>query len=390
MKKLALLIIAFFTLTITSVSPALAQNKEIIVITENETINRDYFGFAERVEVNGTINGDAYIAGGMVFVNGTINGDLLAAGGNLTISGTVTGDVRAAGGNIQLTGADVGGNVTLGGGNVNIDESTQIQGSIVAGSGNLQVFAPIGRGATIGAGSVTLANSIGSDVKAATDDLNLTSNANIKGDLTYWSERDANISEGATVSGNIVKELPKDREVNRNDAEFAGDAAKALGGMLLAVKVLDLFWLTIIGLLIIILLPNFSTRTSNIASKKLGWAILVGFLALIILPIISIIFMITLVGIPVAILIFLLFMFMFWIGRVFALLALGRFVMGRISKKNNSNQVAYLVGILIYLILALIPVIGFLTSVAVSLSGVGALLMSKKESYQDLRKKNIL
>jgi hypothetical protein len=391
MRKLFGFIFIFFILSLSLVSPVLAKEKgKTIVVPQSQTINNDYFGFADRVEMNGTINGDAYIAGGNVIVDGTINGDLLTAGGIVTISGKITGDVRAGGGNVQVTGADIGGNLTLGGGNANIDSSTKVEGSIVAGAGNLQLFAPIGKGATIGGGAVLLGNVIGSNVKVASDDLNLTSNAKIDGDLTYWSENDVNISEGATVSGIISKQLPKDKEFNKSDADFGKNVGMALAGLFVAIKLLDLFWLAIIGLLIVILFPTFSAKTADYASKKAGWALLFGFLTLILMPIIGMILFATLVGIPVAFLLLFIFMLIFWVGRVFAIFALGRFILGKLSKTNDSKPLAYLLGLLIYILLCLIPIVGFITGIIISLAGVGALVATKKETYTELRKKNLI
>lgn len=391
MKKIIFLLFIFISLFFAFLSPAFAKEpQKIVILPKNEVVNHDYFGFGDRVEVNGTVNGDAYVAGGVVIVNGKINGDLLTAGGNVTVSGTVSGDLRAAGGNVTISGADIGGSVTLGSGNANIDSSTKIGKSIVAGGGNLQIFAPVARGATLGAGSILIANSIGSSVKAATRDLNLSSNAKIKGDLTYWSENDVNLSDGASVSGAITKELPKHRELNKNDRQFGKDLAAAAVGLFIAVKLLDLFWLTIFGVVLVLLFPNFSIRTADYATKKLGWALLFGFLALILLPVVGVILFLTVIGIPLALILFFIFIFIFWIGRVFAIYALGRATLGILSDKNRSKAVGYLLGMLIYLVLAFIPLVGPIMNLVVSLAGVGALLATKKEIYSSLRKDNIL
>jgi len=390
MKKFLLSLIGFFILSLILVAPSLAsKSNEVKVVPVDQTINSDYFGIAERVEINGTVNGDAYIVGGIVIVNGVINGDLLTAGGMVTISGEITGDVRVAGGNVLLSGADIGGSVTLGSGNANIDASTIIGGSIVAGAGNLQIFAPIARGATIGAGNLLIANSIGGDVKAATKDLSLTSNANIEGNLTYWSEDEASISEGAIVAGEIKHELPKDSQFGKADVDFAQNAGKAVAGIFVALKLIDIFWLTIFGILFVVFLPNFSKRTSDYASKKLGWSLLFGFLALILLPIFGVLLFITIIGIPLAFLLFFSFLIIFWIGKIFAIYALGRFAMRKLGKKDTTPW-AYILGVVIYLLLSIIPIIGFITTAVVSLAGVGALLATKKQLYSELKKKNIL
>jgi hypothetical protein len=391
MKKFFASLFILFAFFFIFISPSFASEKtKIIVLPENQTVNSDYFAFAQRVELNGTVNGDAYVAGGIVIINGTVNGDLLTAGGMVTISGKINGDVRVAGGNIQLTGANITGNLTLGGGNAIIDKTTQIKGSIVAGSGNMQIFAPIGKGALLGGGSVLIANSIGGDTKIATEDLSLASDASLSGNLTYISGNELQMSDGASVSGQIVRQLPPDKSFDEKNNDFAKKATAAFTGILIAIKLIDLFWLTIFGLLIIIFFPNFTTKTADYINKKIGWALLIGLVALLLIPILGIILFITIVGIPIALVLMLLFVLIFWIGRIFAIFALGKFVIGKISTKNDSKPLAYLVGVLIYLLLSLIPIIGSLTTIIVSLSGVGAMLFTKKGIIDTLRAKNIV
>lgn len=376
-----ILIFSAFTL------PAFAQSKDNVVLQKSEVINHDYFGGGERVEIAGTVNGDAYVGGGTVIVDGTINGDLLAGGGNITISGTINGDVRTAGGNIIFSQANISGNTTIGGGQITIDKSTVIHGSVVAGGGSIQIFAPIGRGATIGGGTVLIGNLINGDVLAGVGELTMSSDAKINGNLTYWSEDKAVISQGATISGTTKHEIPPKED--RKAYSVGKTAGAAALGILFILKLVDFTWLLVIGLALVLLVPNYMTRSSEYTRKNFGWALLIGLIAVIILPVIGLILFVTLVGIPAALILFFIFILTLWIARILAIFALGQFVMLKMGGSKSQGWI-YIAGLAIYFVLSLIPVINFITDMIITLAGIGTLIAMKKEYYTELRKKKII
>lgn len=389
MKKVGILILSFVFVSLLIVLPVFAADKtKNITLSSSEIVNHDYFAAGDTVHVSGTVNGDAYVGGGTIIVDGTINGDLIAGGGNITIAGNIQGDVRAGGGNITITRATVGGNITAGGGNVTIDKTSNIQGSLVAGGGNVQILAPISKGATIGGGTVLVDNSINGNVLAGVGQLTLSQNAKILGDLTYWSENKADIANGATVSGTTKQEIPREKDQMRA-YNVGKNVSSGIAGFFVALKFLDVVLLLIIGIVFIHFLPNFTIRTSDYVRTRLGWALLIGLITFILLPVVGIILFVTILGIPIALTLFITFFISVWIGRIFAIYAIGRFIMSKTSNKK-AKTLAYVTGLIVYFILNIIPIVNFLTDLAVVLAGVGALLATKREYYLDLRKKNLL
>lgn len=377
---LLILLFAFFFLT----SLALAQGIEKrTVLPKNETVNHDYFAGNEEVQLSGTVNGDAYVGGGTVIVDGTIDGDLIVGGGSVTISASVRGDVRVGGGSVTITGANILGNVTAGGGQITIDKSTVIQGSLVAGGGDLKVLAPLGRGATIGGGTVLISNFVGGDVLAGAGKLTLSPDAKINGNLTYWSENKAGISEGATVSGSIKQEIPP-REA-RGTEEARRGILKTMGGLFLFFKLVDIISIFVVGLIMIFLFPIYMNNAANIVKTRFWSSLLWGFIWLILMPVIAIVFMITVFGIPIGITIFLLYFLLIWFARIFSIAALGQIISAKMKNKGGA-VLAFAIGLLAYVVLQLIPVINVFATIAVVLSGFGAWFMVKKEYYTKLRR----
>lgn len=399
MRKLFISILGLLIFGLLLISPAqAASSNEVMILPEDEVINEDYFSIGKRVEVNGVVNGDAYLLGGEVVVNGLIDGDLLVAGGNVVITGEVTGDVRVGGANVTFSGAQIGGNITAGGANVNLDSGTEVEGSIVAGSANLQIFSPIGKGANIGGSNVSISNSVGGNLSVGATNISLSKDAEIEGDFIYYSENEANISKGAEITGETTREAPKqgpsmgsidEASTDLNVSESSNNAGIAIAGLIYTVKIIDVFWLIIFGLILIYIYPKFSIRTAEYSLKKIGWSLLAGLALLIILPIVAVFLMITIIGIPVAFIAFFSFFLIFWLGRIFVIYAIGLWVFKRFNKKEHKG-VAYILGMVIYIVLNLIPVIDVIVSFVVALAGVGALIITKGKLLKELREKKLV
>ena len=351
-----------------------SSDRKIVTVPAGEVINHDYFAFGESVEISGTVNGDVYAAGGHVLVDGQINGDLLAVGGKVTISGTISQDARIAGGEVIISG-NIGRNVTVGSGNMELTPNAVIQGGVVAGSGNIHVAGSVGRNITMGGGNMTISGNTTGNIKAAAGAIRLTSNAKVSGDLTYWSQSSASIDTQANISGHITKaSLPK---------EFVPqpeDAVKLFLG-------LKLFWVAanftstlILGLLLIHFYPTFSHRAiAHLKEQPLSSAGL-GFLVLILTPVLVGILGITLVGFPLAFLLVAVFLIYLYVGRIFVIAWTGHLISRRLGKEH-SEKWAFVIGLILYSLLTLIPVLGNLVTFLAILFGLGTLLLIKKEVY---------
>lgn len=356
------------------------QRSETVLVPKSDVVEGDYFAAGETVTITGIVNGDAYVAGGNVIVEGVINGDLLTAGGVVNVRGKVAQDVRAGGGQVTVSG-DVGGNVTLVGGTLEIADSAKIAGSLVSAGGNLSVFAPIGKGATIGAGNATIGNSINGSVTAGVGELTLTPSAKVSGDLNYWSDKDANIAEGAEVSGKTIHNFPPKKE--------RPEARKVLGGIFGFFKIVSFLAALLIGVILIKLAPQFTENTSDTILKKPATSLGIGLLALIIVPIVILIAAITIIGIPIALILLVLFLITLYLAKIFVSVAIGKRLV-EVTKLKAGEYATFILGLLVYTILTLIPIIGVIVGILVLFSGVGAIVMTKKSVYKQLRTKKII
>ena len=383
LKKLIAILISLLILPLAISSVFAAKNferNETVLLSKDDVVEGDYFAAGERITIAGTINGDAYIAGGNVIIEGEINGDLIAAGGTVNIRGKVAQDVRVAGGQVTVSG-DVGGNVTLVGGSLEVSDFAKIAGSLVSAGGNLSVFAPIGKGATIGVGSATIGNLINGDVRAGVGELALTPSAKVNGDLTYWSDADAQIQNGAEVSRKTTHNFPQKKEKQ--------ESKKALGGLLAFFKIASFLAALIIGVILIKFAPQFTKATAETVANKTALSLGIGLAALIITPLLILIIAVTIIGIPLTLILLALFLITIYLSKIFVSVAIGRKIVEMINQKVGDYAV-FILGLLVYTLITLIPIIGAVVAILALLAGFGAIVITKKNIYKQLRVKKLI
>lgn len=361
-----------------------AQNnqQQTTILPKTETVNHSYFASGNQVILSGTVNGDAYLAGGSVFVDGTINGDLLVAGGNIDIRGNVAGNIRAVGGQTTV-GGEVGRNVSIAGGSVNISPGAKINGDFVAAAGSASIFGPIAKGATVTTGQTTIGSSIGGDVNA-TGQINLTSGADINGNLTYLSTIPAQIDPAAKVSGQVTQNQPPPGAKAAPEA-----AAGAFAGAKFLFSLMSLVSYLILGLILFSFMPVFGRETSRMLMERPWMSLGIGFLITIIIPIIIFLLFITVLGIPLAFFLIALFVIGVFLSKLIVALAIGRWVLGLFNSRGGLLW-ALVAGLIIYEILAFIPIIGWLVTLLAMFFGLGALYLERKQFSDSLRSKKLM
>lgn len=386
MRKFSFILVPVFLLLFSFVATIHAQSNlrrnEVVTLEKNEVVDNDFFAVGEKVVISGTVNNDAYIAGGNIIVDGQIKGDLLVAGGNITISGKVHGNIRAAGGDINISGI-VSKNVTVAGGSARFDNSAQITGNLAAAAGSLEIYGPINGKMHVGAGSFTLANKVGGDLIAGVEDITLTSNASVLGNLNYWSEKEGDISKDASISGKLTYHQTMPKQVD------SAGMSKFLANLRTGYNIYNFLAAMVLGTVLILLFPNFMQHSKEIISIKPWTTLFVGLLTLFITPIIIVLVLITIIGIPLGLFAIAAYLFIIYLSQIFVANFLGQKVL------NYANQtfhptIGLLIGLLLIGAVGLIPVIGGLVKFLTILFGIGAYVLTKKEIFTDLRSKKII
>lgn len=392
MKKIFFLLGMFLFVFVFIPKISLAQiknDKRVVILEKNKVVNKDYFAAGSTVIISGTINSDAYLAGGNVIVDGNINGDLLVAGGNVNIIGNVANNVRVVAGQVTVSGS-IGENLSVVGGNVTIADNAKINGNVVAAVGSLSVFALITGDMNIASGHMVLASQVDGDVNAAIGDLLLTPFAKINGNLTYWSDNPAQMQSGAQVIGETTqKQLPKKLQKTPSEKEIVNTAVSGFIGLFFLMKIAGLISSLIMGLLFIRFFPVYSkniiAKLSNQPFRLLG----IGFLAVILIPIISVLLAVTLIGIPLAVFGIILMLVLVYFSHIVVSMFAGDLVLKKLNKKVSLAW-TFIVGIIIYSLIPFVPILGKLVLFIAGLIAIGAIITQHLSYYKQFRSKKYI
>jgi hypothetical protein len=386
MKKLItyfLILLTIFTFSGGVVFAQTYREGKTVTLGQNRTVNQNYFATGETIILEGTVNGDAYLAAGNIIVNGTVNGDLMAAGGNITINGTVAEDLRVAAGSVSIQG-QIGGGVTVMAGSVTVARDSQVAEGLVAAGGNLDIMAPIGGGITVGAGNVLVGNTVNGNALVGAGKLTLTNNANITGNLDYYSESRLTRTGGARVGGNVKFNRVQDIAEKGRAEERVRKGVGAFGASMLFMSFVGLISSFVLGALLIKLMPNFMAKTAETVGSKSWQSMLLGLAVLFLTPIVALVLLMTVIGMPLAFILMLAYILILYISKLFTSIYVGKIF---IKAKDASLYLLLFLGLLVYYLVGLIPIIGWISSLLFVITGIGAYLLQKQEEYKTLRVK---
>jgi cytoskeletal protein CcmA (bactofilin family) len=257
---------------------------------------------------------------------GTASADddmIVITGGALVPPGQTVGDVIAIDGTVRIAGHATGDVIAIG-------------------------------------GPVRIAGRVDGDVAAVSDQAVLAPTARVGGDLLYGDERPV-VAPGAQVSGSIE---------DKNWADTFSSPGWGFAGWFgwwLAVSVSTL----LVGVLSLLLAPRMLAAAERSGRRHLwaafGWGVLVA----IALPLVAVLALVTLVGIPFGVALLLALVPVMLVAYVTFAWILGRRMVG-----ERSPWLALLAGWGVLRLLALIPVAGFLVGLVATAIGLGALVVA--------------
>lgn len=339
-------------------------------------ISKDLYMAGGNVTSSGAVTGDLVVVGGNILVQSAVSADLAAAGGSISILGTVGDDLRAAGGNITIAGA-VRGDVVVGGGQTQLSGSG-IGGDVLWGGGTLRIDAPVVGNLQLGGGEVFLNAPVGGNVHFTGDKLTLGSGAVITGNLTYSSPKEAERQEGAVVRG----------ETTYTESVAGGGVSKggiaAILSLALLLKFLSVF---ACALVLSYIFRRFALALVSTAVAQPLMEIGRGFVALLVLPVASVLLLLTLIGLPIGALGLLGFVLALVFASIAMPIVLGALVHRWIFKpaEYEISWKTVLLGSVLSVVLGLIPFIGWIVCFGFFLLTFGAAVKIKWETLKEWR-----
>ncbi|HET7202306.1 MAG TPA: hypothetical protein VFI92_02955 [Steroidobacteraceae bacterium] len=340
--------------------------------TVSHQFGSDYFGAGGALNLTDSVAGDAFVAGGHVTTASEVQGDLVAAGGEVSIGGAVGDDLYAAGGEVQLD-AIVSGNARVAGGDLTVGPATVVNGALTLSGGRIRFEGMTHEYLQATGGEVRIDGTVLGDAEVRAEDVQIGSATRIDGKLTVYGEREPAVPEGAVIGGGVeFHEADISMHFDDEDARDVRTVAHGVGSFL---WVLGVF---IAGVLFTLAFPAYSARAADWIGREPLRSLGLGFVILVCLPVLGLLLLITIVGIPLALILFLLYVLLLFLGWVTSALFLGRKGLELLHTRQPVTT-ARRIGALLAAVVALwllgqVPIVGGWITFAALVLGIGALV----------------
>lgn len=355
----------------------------------DQEINDDVYAAGNNVVISKKVTGDVTGVGSALILNSDIDGDLNFGAGQVTVNGNVKDDVRLAAGNITVNG-DVFGDLIVMGGNIILTPEAYVKGDLFVAGGVVTLNGVIDGNVTGFVQVVSFGSEIKGNVKVTVNEmLNLSDKAHIYGDFKYIGIKNMNVPDEQV-----------DGEISFNKLQFAagerGDGnvfTKKFSGPRIIFKIIVFVSLFILGMLLILLVPNEVIGLYEKINNNFWQSLLVGFLAILIIIAGAIFLLVTVIGFPLFAILSALFLIMYYLSRVFAAIWLGMLVFrykkaGEIRKGKILGMFA--IGLFLLTLVSFVPYLGSLGRTFVFLVALGGFLMRRWEMLKLLRKEKFI
>ena len=350
--------------------------RDRVLLPAGEVHNGWYFAGAAQVDIDGTVNGDAFVGGGVVNVRGTINGLLVVAGGEVNVSGTVTERIVCVGGNIRVSGRSEK-TVFAGGGTILIERGGFVGEYLMAGGGIVDVRGSVARDAKIGATEIRLEGEVKGSLDAAAERFTTEEGALVGGDLTLAAKDSSavRITPG-TVKGAVNVKFGREEPPSRV-------LGLTTGKLILRI----LFVLSLLATMLVasFICPRQFAALGRGVNDRPGEIVLVGLVVLFLTPLVALVLLLTVVGIPLAAWMMFVYFWFAYLSQAVLGMFLGYRMAGVEGKSGWRLFGPAALGIVIVHACALIPFVNVLVWIGGLIVGVGAVAVVVYEQFRIVR-----
>jgi len=399
---------------------------DTVVIGAGEVIEDDLYVGAGTFTLDGTIKGDLIVGGTIIEINGTVEGDLIAAGQTIVVRGAVTDDVRIAGQALTLDDdAQVGDDVLAAGFSIEGKEGSAVGGDLVYFGYQALLAGDIAQDLDVAVGGLQLSGSVGGDVEAEVGEagegpppmvfmpgapampsvrlgLTVDEGARIGGKLDYTSASEWSIPAGV-VAGAVTRHEP---EIEVEEEVVVSPAQRAADWFLRHLR--RLITLLLVGLLIVWVVPGWTKQVAEALQAKLlpslGWGVvsIAAFILAILVILIATILVGVVLGIitlgglagttvwtgalTMALLTFFFSIAVTYVTKIVVSFLGGRVILARLKPDWAEGRIwPLVVGIVLFVVITAIPILGGLVNLVVVLLGLGALWLLGRDVYRQRR-----
>ncbi|MFA5184710.1 MAG: hypothetical protein WC456_04280 [Patescibacteria group bacterium] len=363
---LSLALLTLISLPLAGAWAADAKAGNSVYIAKEEIVSGNLYVAGETVTIDGAIGGDLIVAAQTIMVNGRVEGDIIAAGQNITVNGGVGGNVRIAGNLLTINGV-VARNVNAFGAKVILGPDSHVGWDVYLAGASSEARGSIDGNLSGQAGQALITGKIGQNINLKLSnggngqELTITSEAVINGDIVYTAKNPASISDKASIAGQIQRQDKETKETN---------------GLLLWLwrKLFAIFSALAVGLVLIFITKNITTKILDYIDAAPAKAILPGLIIMFILPPIALVLIFTLIGIPLALMISAWWITMTYVAKIYAAIYAGKWILAKTATKAKPSLLwALVIGVVVSWLIFSIPYVGWLIGLIAAWLGLGGI-----------------
>lgn len=343
MQKIIILSLCVFVFSPIFVSAGpVIRSGEYVSIDVEQTIEGDFYGLGSTLTLSGTAKEDVYAGGGKVTVNGEVHKDLSIVGGTAHVHGAIGDDLRIVGGDVTIA-STVAGDVFVFGGSLTVLSTAQVMGDVIFYGKTLLIEGPVSGTVHGSSDSLRIDTRIDGDVEyTTTRTLVLGDQAHIGGNLTYTGVDEVVRAQGAMIEGEIQKREPS----NAPTSPFFHPLIVVC--MILLFSTLTWYFIA---------RSMFESLVTK-SQSRFGFYGLIGLGAFIVVPIISVVLMVSVVGGVVGVLLFSGYIALLIASYVFGAIMLGGYIQRFVFGRKTVTILAPITGSVAYTIILLSPTFG--------------------------------
>lgn len=403
LMKRSIATLAVLGVTVSTVSICFAHIPSASADDENRmakppvqiSIGNETYTAGEQVTLSESINGNINVAGGKVSVNSTVAGDLQVAGGEVSVSGSIRDNVKVLSGNASISGR-VNGTVTVVAGELHIEKTAVIGGGLLVTGGTVVIDGTVNGMLKAYGSDITVNGTVNGITEIHGDDvavngliasnaivtgtsLSIGETARFNGNLDYWSvqgQRDmsANVKGTATYRDDLKYE--------QHDGVKEGAA-----GLLAGITLFSVFSAAFMIGLLLFFSREFFKNAAKTLEKKPWMSLLIGFLYVVLTPILFLVLLLTFIGIPMAVVVLAMYLVSLYFSTILCSMVFARWIELKNKKKWNAVTIFFLtLGVFLVLkLLWVIPFLGWLARFALIMMGLGSLMTVKHQIFMKNR-----
>lgn len=354
------------------------QARQNVFVAQGDVVSDNFVRAAQTVDIQGSVQGDVVVAAQTVTIEGDVAGDVLAAAQTIHIRGTVAGNVRLAASSVVIEGS-VGKNATIFANTIEFGNASFVGWSVQAFAATLRQRGTVAGNVNFYGSTAVVTATINGNAAYRLDtdgSLQLIAPTVIGGQLSYTATKETPIVSGVTITGKVEHVIPQPSQ-----------RAAALQSFPIFLRLVSLFGVLVVGMVLVSLMPKTVGKVAARMRSQPGKSILWGVVLLVVTPLVCVLLLFTVIGIPLAVLLFVLYGVTLYVTRVFAGIFLGNWLVGLFGKNVRLSPLwAMVIGTALLSIVSWVPYVGWLITLMAAVWALGASALTKRDLLGSIEK----